>query len=229
MTQPSDATPRTEPKGKNKTGRTNDPKRTMQDIIEVATQEFARKGLTGARIDEIAALTRTSKRMIYYYFENKEGLYVAVLEAVYRRLRSIENELHLDDLDPQAAMRRLVEFTFDYHYSNPDFVRLVMTENIHNGVYLARSRIIQELNIPAINSVSAVYERGVAQGLFRPGLLPIDLHHSISALCFFNASNQSTFSLVFKRDFSDPAIQAARREEAVDMMIRYVRRHPDMD
>ncbi|CAK7036817.1 TetR/AcrR family transcriptional regulator [Kerstersia gyiorum] len=229
MTQPSDATPRPEPKGKNKTGRTNDPKRTMQDIIEVATQEFARKGLTGARIDEIAALTRTSKRMIYYYFENKEGLYVAVLEAVYRRLRSIENELHLDDLDPQAAMRRLVEFTFDYHYSNPDFVRLVMTENIHNGVYLARSRIIQELNIPAINSVSAVYERGVAQGLFRPGLLPIDLHHSISALCFFNASNQSTFSLVFKRDFSDPAIQAARREEAVDMMIRYVRRHPDMD
>lgn len=229
MTQPSDAAPRPEPKGKNKTGRTNDPKRTMQDIIEVATQEFARKGLTGARIDEIAALTRTSKRMIYYYFENKEGLYVAVLEAVYRRLRSIENELHLDDLDPQAAMRRLVEFTFDYHYSNPDFVRLVMTENIHNGVYLARSRIIQELNIPAINSVSSVYERGVAQGLFRPGLLPIDLHHSISALCFFNASNQSTFSLVFKRDFSDPAIQAARREEAVDMMIRYVRRHPDMD
>ncbi|CAM4295484.1 TetR/AcrR family transcriptional regulator [Kerstersia similis] len=229
MTQQSDAAPRPEPKSKNKTGRTNDPKRTMQDIIEVATQEFARKGLTGARIDEIAALTRTSKRMIYYYFENKEGLYVAVLEAVYRRLRSIENELHLDDLDPEAAMRRLVEFTFDYQYANPDFVRLVMTENINNGVYLARSRIIQELNVPAIDAVGSVYRRGVEQGLFRPGLSAIELHHSISALCFFNASNQNTFSLIFKRDFNEADAQAARREAAVDMMIRYVRRNPAID
>jgi AcrR family transcriptional regulator len=83
--------------------RTNDPERTMAEILLVATQEFADKGLAGARIDEIAAATRTSKRMIYYYFSSKEGLYLAVLEAAYRRMRQIEAELHLQDLEPVQA------------------------------------------------------------------------------------------------------------------------------
>lgn len=229
MAKPHSDAPRAAPKGKAAAGRTNDPEGTMRNIIEVATQEFALKGLSGARIDEIAALTRTSKRMIYYYFENKEGLYLAVLEAAYRRIRSIESELHLEDLDPEDAMRRLVAFTFDYQHDNPDFIRLVMTENIHHGEFLARSSIIHELNVPAIHAVSAVYKRGVEQGLFRPGLSPIDLHQSISALCFFNVSNQSTFSLIFKRDVTSPEAQQARRREVVDMLIRYLRKNPDMD
>ena len=69
--------------------RTNDPARTMAGILDVATKKFAEKGLSGGRIDEIAAATNTSKRMIYYYFGSKEGLYVAVLEAAYRRMRAI--------------------------------------------------------------------------------------------------------------------------------------------
>src|SRR5215207_7439374 len=113
--------------------RTNDPERTMANILEVATAEFADKGLSGARIDEIAAATRTSKRMIYYYFASKEGLYVAVLEEAYRRIRQIEGQLHLEDLPPEDALRKLVGFTFDYQHDNPDFIRLVMTENINRG------------------------------------------------------------------------------------------------
>src|SRR5450830_167486 len=125
--------------------RTNDPARTMAGILEVATAEFASKGLSGARIDEIAAATRTSKRMIYYYFGSKEGLYIAVLEDAYRRMRSIEAELHLEDLAPEDALRRLVEFTFDHHHNNQYFVRLVMNENMERGAYLAQSKSIQQL------------------------------------------------------------------------------------
>jgi len=204
-------------------GRTNDPERTMQDIIEVATAEFAAKGLAGGRIDEIAALTRTSKRMIYYYFESKEGLYVAVLEEAYRRIRAIENDLHLDDLAPEAALRKLVDFTVSYQRNHPAFIRLVMTENIHNGEFLAKSNTIQDLNVPAINAVERVYRRGVANGVFRPGLDPVDLHMSISALSVFNVANKHTFSLIFKRDLDDPQAVIERRANIVEMMVRYVK------
>jgi AcrR family transcriptional regulator len=204
--------------------RTNDPERTMQDILEVATREVAAKGLTGARIDEIAELTRTSKRMIYYYFGSKEGLYVAVLEEAYRRIRQIEGELHLEDLPPEEALRTLVAFTFDYQNANPDFIRLVMNENIHRGEFLAQSQTIQQLNVPAIDAVRAVYERGRAAGVFRDDLDPVDLHMSISALCFFNVSNRYTFSLIFKRDMASPEALAARRASIVDLIVRYVRK-----
>ncbi len=206
--------------------RTNDPERTMADILEVATAEFAAKGLAGARIDEIAALTRTSKRMIYYYFESKEKLYVRVLEEAYRRVRRIESELHLADLEPEHALRTLVGFTVDHHCNHRDFIRLVMTENIHDGQFLAQSRTIQELNVPAIDAVEAIYRRGVAQGVFRPDIDPVDLHMSISALAFFNVSNRATFSLIFKRDLDSPEAIAARRASIIEMVVRHVRREP---
>ena len=204
--------------------RINDPERTMADILAVATREFADKGLSGARIDEIAAATRTSKRMIYYYFESKEGLYIAVLEEAYRRIRQIEAELQLEDLSPEDALRKLVGFTFDYQLANPDFIRLVMNENIHRGEFLAQSRSIQQLNVPAIGAVESVYRRGVKDGVFRKDIDPVDLHMSISALCFFNVSNRHTFSLIFKRDLESPRAVGARRDSIVEMIVRFVRR-----
>ena len=207
-----------------KTSRTNDPARTMAGILEVATAEFAAKGLSGARIDEIAATTKTSKRMIYYYFESKEGLYIAVLEEAYRRIRQIEQQLHLEDLAPEEALRKLVGFTVDYQWNNPDFVRLVMNENIHRGEFLARSKTIQGLNIPVIHAVQQVYERGVEQGVFRPNLDPLDLHMTMSGLSFFNVSNQYTFSLIFKHSLENAAHFQARRECIIETMVRYVKK-----
>jgi AcrR family transcriptional regulator len=136
--------------------RTNDPERTMAGIMSVATQEFAAKGFAGARIDAIADATHTSKRMIYYYYGSKEGLYLAVLEDAYRRIRATEAELHLQDLPPVDALKALVGFTFDHHNSNQDFIRLVMSENIQRGAYLAQSKVIQDLNLSVIHSISAL-------------------------------------------------------------------------
>jgi AcrR family transcriptional regulator len=204
--------------------RTNNPERTTADILAIATREFADKGLAGARIDEIAAATRTSKRMIYYYFGSKEGLYLAVLEEAYRRVRDVEAELHLQDLSPEEALRRLVAFTFDHHLHHENYIRLVMSENIHRGEYLAQSQRIQDLNVPAIAAIKNLYERGVKGGTFRKGLNPIDIHASISALSFFNVSNRHTFSLIFKLDMNSPAYVSARREHVVEMIVRFVRK-----
>jgi AcrR family transcriptional regulator len=204
--------------------RVNDPERTMAGILEVATREFAEKGLAGARIDAIAAATHTSKRMIYYYFGSKEGLYVAVLEQAYRGIRATELELHLEDLTPEDALRRLVGFTVDYQLSHPDFTRLVMTENIHRGEYLARSPAIQALNLPAIDGLRKVLERGRKAGVFRAGLDPVDVHMSISALAVFNVANKHTFALIFKRDLDAPAALTARRDSVVEMVVRFCRK-----
>ena len=206
------------------TSRTNDPARTMTEILAVATQEFAAKGLAGARIDEIAERTRTSKRMSYYYFQHKEGLYVAVLEEAYRKVRAIEADLHLGDLAPEAALRRLVEFTFDHHAGNEDYIRLVMNENINGAEFLASSKSIQGMNVPALSAIKDLYERGVAQGFFREGLTPIDIHATISALSFFNVSNRHTFGTIFKIDLTAKAIAAQRREQVIETVVRFVRK-----
>jgi AcrR family transcriptional regulator len=162
--------------------------------------------------------------MIYYYFGSKEGLYIAVLEEAYRRMRSIEADLHLEDLPPEDALRKLVGFTLDYQRAHPEFIRLVMTENIHRGEYLRQSGEIQQLNVPAIQGLRSVYERGVAAGVFRAGLDAVDLHMSISALSVFNIANRHTFSLIFQRDFDSPAAIVARRDSVIEMIVRFVRR-----
>jgi AcrR family transcriptional regulator len=206
------------------TSRTNNPDRTRENIIEVATREFSEKGLAGARVDVIADTTHTSKRMIYYYFGSKEGLYIAVLEAAYSRIRQIESELHLEDLEPEQALRTLVAFSVDYHYANPAFVRLVMSENMQRGEFLAQSTSIQQRNEPAIESLAAVYQRGVAAGVFRSGLDPVDLHMSISGLSFFNVANSHTFALIFQHTLDSPQAIAQRRNSIIDMVLRYVQK-----
>ena len=196
----------------------------MTGILEVAMAEFSEKGLSGARIDEIAAATKTSKRMIYYYFGSKEGLYLAVLEESYRRIRATEGALHLEDLPPEDALRRLVGFSFDHHHGNEPYIRLVMSENMQRGQYMAQSKNIQKLNVPAIDAIEKLYRRGIKQGIFRSGLDAVDIHASISALTFFNVSNQHTFGLIFKRDTQAAKAVTARRDSIIEMVVRFVRK-----
>jgi AcrR family transcriptional regulator len=202
--------------------RVQDPDGVRRDILAVATSEFAEKGYSGARVDEIAARTRTSKRMIYYYFGDKQGLFIAVLEAAYASIRAIEAQLDLARLAPVAALRKLAEFTFTYQNAHPEFVRLVIIENIHGGEHLARSSIIQQLNVSVLHVLGDIYERGVAEGVFRPGVDIIDIHMTISALSIFNVSNRATFSLIFKREMGSKKALAKRCAVAGDTAVRYV-------
>lgn len=199
---------------------TQDPEGVRRGIIAVARDEFVENGLSGARVDVIAAKTVTSKRMIYYYFGDKEGLYRAVLEEAYDRIRTFERSLDLAALPPREAIATLAGFTFDYHADNPDFVRLVMVENIHHARHLEDSSKIGELNLSAIDMIREVYERGIAEGVFRQGLDPIDIHLTISALSFYNVSNRATIRQVFGHDMGDPAARKQRRQSAIDTVLR---------
>jgi AcrR family transcriptional regulator len=216
------------PKGARGSGsgaiRSYDREGTRRNILEIASEEFALNGFSGARIDEIAARTRASKRMIYYYFDDKESLYLAALENAYRLVREGEEKLDTKGLPPIDALRRLVEFTFDHHQSHEEFIRMVMIENIHHGEYLDRSGVIRELNARAIDHIAEIYSRGVAEGVFREGLDPLELHWQVSALCFFNVSNRATFSKIFGRDLGAGSNLETLRGNVVDMVLRFVTR-----
>jgi AcrR family transcriptional regulator len=193
------------------------------NILAVATEEFSRKGLSGSRVDEIAERTNTVKRMIYYYFESKEGLYRAVLEQAYESIRSLEASLDLDALTPDEALRQLVRATFDYHDTHPEFVRLVMNENIHHGDHIGQLSNIKARKSTVLNMLRKLIDRGVSQKIFRKDLEPVEVHMSISALCFYNVSNRYTFSKIFDKDMTSPKAIKARREIVVDIVDRWCR------
>lgn len=202
-------------------GWTQDPERVRQDILAVAHEEFVAKGLSGARVDEIAARTKTSKRMIYYYFGDKRGLYRAVLESAYSKVRTTEQRGDLEALPPEEALAKLVSLTFDYHAENPDFVRLVMIENIHNAEHLKESAIINRLNLSAIEIIRGIYERGIISGVFRPGLDPLEIHLMMTAPAFYSQSNRASIHQVFGFDMGAPDHVARRRQAVIDVVVRY--------
>lgn len=203
---------------------TQDPEGVRRSILEAARLEFVENGLSGARVDEIAARTATSKRMIYYYFGDKEGLYRAVLEEMYERIRGLERHLDLATLAPEEAIVLLTGFTFDYHAQNPDFVRMVMIENIHHARHLATSDRISSLNLSVIDLIREAYERGVAAGVFREGIEAIDIHLTMSALAFYNVSNRASIRQIFGHDMGAPEALARRRAAAIDTVLRLLRR-----
>jgi AcrR family transcriptional regulator len=202
--------------------RGHDPERTRQDILDVATEEFASAGFSGARVDMIAERTRTSKRMIYYYFGSKEGLYLAALEKVYGELRAAEKSLDAAQESPVDAMRRLIELTFDYQEAHPEFVRLVNTENVNYGRYIEQSEAIRTLNVSIIDVLASILQQGQEQGIFRSDLDPVDVHMLISAFCFFRVSNQYTFGIVFQRDLSAPELRRRHRTMISDVVLGWL-------
>jgi AcrR family transcriptional regulator len=201
-----------------------DAERTRQEILTVAREEFAQHGLSGARVDAIAARTQTSKRMIYYYFGSKEGLYLEVLGQAYAGIRALERELDLQTLSPLDAIRRIAEFTLDYHDEHPDFVRLVSIENIHHGRYIAQSEIIRNLNSTVIEVLEAILRRGEREGLFKPGIDPVDVHLMMSAVSFYRVSNRHTFGRLFGRDLEDAELKRRHKQMLGDAVLGYVLR-----
>jgi AcrR family transcriptional regulator len=199
-----------------------DAERTRQEILEVALREFARNGYAGARVDEIAAKTRTTKRMIYYYFGGKEQLYIAVLEHAYSVARDAERYLDVEHLDPVTAIRTLAELNFDHHESHPDFISLVASENINRGEFIAKSSALSELNTLAVSVTAAILKRGYASGVFRRRVEAIDVHMMISSFCFFRMSNRYTFGAIFGVDMIDPSRRSHYRQLLGDTIVSYL-------
>lgn len=209
--------------GERKTSWKQDPEGVKADILAVATSVFAEAGFSGARIDEIIRRTKTSKRMIYYYFGDKSGLYSKVLEAAYTRLRKGEGQLDLEALPPLEALAKLAAFTFDFHRENPEYIRLIAIENIHHGKHLKQSETIPKLNSQIITGLEDLCRRGVEEGAFRDDVDPLELHWTISAFCVFNISNRATFSHLYGDDLFTDAGQEQLRARLVAMVLDTVR------
>ena len=212
-----------EPLAEPRKSRKNNPEKTRENILQEAIVEFVQQGLSGARVDAIAERIHTSKRMIYYYFGSKEQLYLEVLEKLYGDIRSTENRLHLAELAPVDAIRRLVEFTFDHHDRNVDFVRIICTENIHYGEYVKQSPVIREMSSLVLEALGSTLRRGEQEGVFRAGIEVIDLHMLMSSFCFYRVSNRHTFGEIFQIDLADEAIKQRHKTMIGDAVIRYIR------
>lgn len=196
--------------------------RTQSDILEVAIAEFAANGFAGARVDEIAARTRATKRMIYYYFGSKEGLYLAVLERAYAQIRQVERGIQVDALSPPDALRRIAEATYDHHTTHEEFIQLVSIENIHRAEHIRRSETVMRENVTAITLLEEVMDRGVREGVFRDDIDALDVHMMISAYACFHVANRHTFRAIFDRDMLDPALQDSHRRLIGDMVVATV-------
>ena len=207
-------------------GRQRDPERTKLEILAVATQEFADRGFAGARVDEIADLTRTTKRMIYYYFGSKERLYIAVLEKSYEAIRITELSVDVNNLDPVAAVRKLAELTFDRHEANPTFSRLVSLENMHRAKYITAASGFPGLDRPVIKMLQQVLERGAAEGVFLRDIDVFDVHMLISSFCFFRINNHYTFAANYGRDLVEPSRREKYRQMIGDVVVQYLTSAP---
>lgn len=194
----------------------------QEDILRVATEEFAANGLAGARVDAIAQRTRTTKGMIYYYYGSKEGLYIAALEKAYSSIRSAEDQARLASLPPIEAVQALVEASFDFHWKNPHVGRLISIENINGARYLEQAPRIKEQNVSAIAAWDFVLARGRASSLFRRDVTAIDLHAFVSALCLFRITNRATFRAIFDIDFADDEVRQRHRRLIVAMVLEFL-------
>jgi AcrR family transcriptional regulator len=200
------------------------PEANRASIVAAALDEFAQRGFKGASMDAIAARTHTTRALINYYFGSKEKLYIAVLEQVYAEIREAEGKLDLDHLAPAEAIRRIVQFTYDYYVAHEGFVHLVVTENQARGRHLAKSKAMRTLNRPIIERLGRVIERGQAAGSFRRDVDPVEVHKAIAALGMFNVTNQYTFGAIFQRDMGAKGDVRRRREMVGEIILSYLQR-----
>lgn len=200
-----------------------DAERTRQALLAAAEIEFSTKGLAGARVDVIAEQAAANKRMLYYYFGSKEDLYIAVLERAYGAMRTAERELNLTNVSPLEAIKTWVEFKFDYCEQHQQIITLLAGENMLGAAYLKRSRRLRDVNMSLVDVIRGLLDAGVAKGEIKPGIDPVHLYISMSALSYFYFSNSATLSAAFARPLGSPAERTIRRAHAVDVIMAYVK------
>lgn len=200
---------------------------TRERILQAALTEFAAHGYSGGRIERIASAARSNVRMIYHYFGDKGALYLAALERAYRGIREQEQMLDLSDVDPVTGMRRLIDLTFDFLATDPNFVRLIMGENLMKGKMVRKSKVIPQMTPPLVKALESILKRGQAQDIFHLSIDGENLYISILGLCFIHISNRHTLSSMFRRNFADPKWIAKRKAIVSNLLITYLTRGKD--
>ena len=200
--------------------RRRDPDATKADILKVATREFTTKGYNGARVDSIARDTDTTKRMIYYYFGSKEGLYIAVLEATYELFFAGENQPNFDEMSPPDALRAYTEWSFGRHAVQPDFIRLVQIENVNGGRFIGKSQKLVGIHSQSVPHIDSILQRGIESGDFRTDINAFEVRMMMSSFAFFHVGNRFTVKQIYGYDMLDPIAQDKYRKLAGDMIVK---------
>ena len=202
--------------------RSRDADRTQQEILAAATAEFAAHGFGGARIDAIAERAGVNKKLIYYYFEGKDELFLAVLEQTYADIRAAERELHLEAMTPVQAIESLVVFTWRHYLAHPEFLALLNSENMQGAGHLKRSPRIRQMNSPLIEGLANVLARGERSGELRGGVDAMQLYISIAGLAYFYLSNKHTLGTIFGRDLMAKSALEERLAHMTAVVVHYV-------
>jgi AcrR family transcriptional regulator len=201
---------------------TRDPEKSRANILQAARTEFARSGLGGARVDQIAKMAGINKRMLYHYFGNKDDLFCAVLEANYAHKRDSEKALELELAEPVEAIRKLIALTWDYYLKYPEFLTLLNSANLHQAKHLKKSTEIRKMHTPFVSMIKSVLDRGVSQKVFKKNIDPAQLYISIAGLSYFYLSNQYTLSAIFGRNLLAPAARKERLAHMTDVVLSYL-------
>ena len=197
---------------------------TRESILRAATKVFAKHGFAGGRIEQISKAAKSHDRMIYYYFGSKEGLFIAVLEEMYRRFNEAEDKLALDVDKPVEALTAVIRFMWGYYHRNPEFITLLNTENLHRGKHIAKSRRAREYSSPAVSVLGEVLARGVRQKLFRADVAARDVYLMIASMGYFYLSNRFTLSAFLGEELETPAALAHWEAFVIDSVLRTVAR-----
>jgi AcrR family transcriptional regulator len=202
--------------------RKRDAERTRKAILAAALKEFSQAGFAGARIEKIVKAAKCNIRMLYHYFGDKKGLYLAVLEGAYVDLRAREAELKIDFDKPLDGLLELQRFTFNYFEKNPKFEGLLRNENLMHGKFAAQSRVVTETAFPLRRTIERLIESGQRQGLFRPDLDPVQLYVTIAAMSRFHLANGYSLSATLDTDMSTGEWRKARLAHSLALLEGYL-------
>ena len=201
-----------------------DPEQSRARILKAAREEFANKGLGGARVDQIAQSAGINKRMLYHYFGNKDALFGAVLEANYAHKRESERALALEQDEPREAIRKWVALTWNYYIENPEFLKLLNSANLHEARHVYASAEVKKMRAPFVKMMGAILDKGVRQGVFRAQVDPVQLYITIAGMSYFYLSNQHTLSAIFGRTLLSPRARKARLDHMTEVVLAYLER-----
>jgi AcrR family transcriptional regulator len=199
------------------------PERTKDLIHKAALAEFAEMGYGSARVDTIAARAGVNKRMLYHYYGNKDDLFLFVLESAYEKIRTHEEKLDLAAMGPEDAVGELVRFTFNYHFDNPEFMRLLNNENLYQAGHIKKSKKIRQMHSPFVDLMASVLKSGEQAGVFRKDVDPVQFYITVVSVAYFYLSNIHTLSTIFDRKLASKTALADRLAHCTDVVLGYLR------
>ena len=201
--------------------RVRDPVRTKQNLLTAGTRLFASHGYHGVAVDEIVAAAGCNKRMMYHYFGDKEGLYAAVLQAVYARLERVEMQPMPEDATTADVVREIMARYFDFLSHDPEFVNLLLWENLNQGRILARHPHLLT-KAPAIAKLREVLEAAKRRGQIGD---VGDVRHLLIlmiGMCFIYFSNRHTLRQGIGLDLDRPSVRAEGLRTAQQMFLAHL-------